>query len=93
MLGLSYRAVEQFLPCLGVSGSSSSIERDVAGAGRKAREYHYAAPRMRVRVLGVDGTGAAMAGRDAGVLFFTDVKRGVLLLVEPLHETDTQALC
>jgi len=92
MLGLSYRAVERFLPCLGVSGSKSSIERDVAQAGQKAREYHYAAPRLRVRVLGVDGTGAAMAGLDRGVLFFTDVKRGTLLVVEPLQETDTQAV-
>jgi len=92
MLGLSYRAVEQFLPCLECAGSKSSIERDVRDAGRQAREYHLCAPRMRVRVLGVDGTGAAMAGLDRGVLFFTDVKRNALLLVEPLQETDTEAV-
>lgn len=92
MLGLSYRAVEQFLPCFECAGSKSSIERDVRDGGIEAREYHLCAPRMRVRVLGVDGTGAAMAGLNRGVLFFTDVKRGALLLVEPLEETDTEAV-
>lgn len=88
MLGLSYRAVEQFLPCLDCRGSSSSIERDVAEAGQKAREFHLSAPRMRVRVLGVDGTGAAMAGKNAGIVFFVDVDRQKLICLEPLKETD-----
>jgi hypothetical protein len=87
MLGLSYRAVEQFLPCLDCRGSSSSIERDVAEAGQKAKDFHLSAPRMRVRVLGVDGTGAAMAGKNAGILFYVDVKRQKLIYVEPLKET------
>lgn len=88
MLGLSYRAVEQFLPCLECRGSKSSIERDVAQAGQNARDFHLSAPRLRVRVLGVDGTGAAMAGRNAGVLFFADVERQKLIFVEPLKETE-----
>ncbi|MHC4983621.1 MAG: hypothetical protein ACYTF6_10735, partial [Planctomycetota bacterium] len=67
MLGLSYRAVQQFLPYLDCRGGKSSIERDVTRAGENARDLHQAAPRIRVRVLGVDGTGAAMAGRSAGV--------------------------
>ena len=88
MLGLSYRAVEQFLPCLECCGSKSSIERDVAEAGQKAREFHLSAPRMRVRVLGVDGTGAAMAGKNAGVLFYVDIERQKLIYVEPLKEIE-----
>ena len=88
MLGLSYRGVEQFLPCLDCCGSKSSIERDVTEAGQKATELHRSAPRMRVRVLGVDGTGDAMAGHKAGVLFFVDVERQQLLLVEPIRETE-----
>ena len=89
MLGLSYRAVEQFLPCLDCGGSKSSIERDLAAAGQQARSLHEAAPPMRVGVLGVDGTGAAMAGRNAGVLFFVDVAGGRLICVEPIRETQT----
>ena len=34
MLGVSYRAVETFLPCLDCRGGKSSIERDVAAAGQ-----------------------------------------------------------
>jgi len=88
MLGLSYRAVEQFLPCLDCCGSKSSIERDVTETGQKATELHRGAPRMRVRVLGVDGTGDAMAGRKGGVLFFVDIERQKLLYVEPIGETE-----
>jgi transposase-like protein len=89
MLGLSYRAVERFLPLLDCRGGKSSIERDVTGAGQRAGDLHRQSPGVRVRVLGVDGTGAAMAGRDAGVLFFVALD-GRLIGVEPLHEEQTQ---
>lgn len=89
MLGLSYRNASQLLACLDCSNSKSSIERDVAAAGRKARHLHQTAPRMKVTVIGVDGTGAAMAGRKAGMLFFVDIGRGKLICVEPLQETDS----
>ena len=92
MLGLSYRAVEQFLPCLECCGSKSSIERDVTEAGQKASDLHISAPRVRVRVLGVDGTGDAMAGRKGGVLFFVDIERQKLLFVEPIRETEAARL-
>jgi hypothetical protein len=92
MLGLSYRAVEGFLPCLECCAGKSSIERDVAESGHQAREYHREAPRMRAKVLGVDGTGAAMAGRDAGMLFFVDIKRNRLICVEPVDEEDAAAV-
>jgi len=62
MLGLSYRAVERFLPCLECPACKSSIERDVQEFGQKARQYHQSAPRTRINILGVDGTGAALAG-------------------------------
>jgi len=45
---------------------------------------------MRVRVLGVDGTGNAMAGTKGGLLFFVDVERQKLLCIEPLQETNTE---
>jgi hypothetical protein len=92
MLGLSYRGVEQFLPCLDCRGGKSSIERDLAAAGQEARKLHEAAPEMHVRVLGVDGTGATMAGRNAGVLFFVDVDEGRFLCIRPAREDDARAV-
>ncbi len=89
VLGLSYRGVQQVLEYLDCRGSKSSIERDVAAAGEKAMALHQAAPRLRVEVLSVDGTGNAMAGDKGGLLFFVDVGRGKLLRIEPLRETDT----
>src|SRR5512136_2774482 len=37
LLGLSYRGVEMLLTALGCSSGKSSVERDVAAAGKKAR--------------------------------------------------------
>lgn len=46
---------------------------------------------MHVRVLGVDGTGAAMAGKNAGVLFFVGLSGGgQLIAVQPVQEDQTQ---
>lgn len=92
MFGLSYRSVAKFLPLLDCPGSKSSIERDVAAAGRKARQLHASAPRVRVRVLGVDGTGARLAGNKAGLLFFVDVDKSRLIAVEPVSESDSGEL-
>ncbi len=88
MFGLSYRAIEKFLPLLGCLSSKSSIERDVADAGQKVKALHFSAPRMQVRVLGVDGTGARMAGGNGGMLFFADIDRQKLICVEPINEKD-----
>lgn len=91
MFGLSYRKVEQFLELLTCCGSKSSIERDVESACQTARQLHNSAPKMRVNVLGVDGTGARMAGKPrAGMLFFVDVERNKLICVEPVNETDSR---
>jgi len=90
MLGLSYRHVSQFLPCLDCRGGKSSIERDVDAAGLNAQAHHRAALQtLRVRILGVDGTGAAMAGQNKGILFFVDVDRTKLICIEPVREEDT----
>ena len=91
MLGLSDRGVETFLPLLGCRGGKSSVDRDVKAAGQRARVLHAQAPRMHYRVLGVDGTGAAMAGKDRGLLFFVGIgPGGGLIAVEPIHEEQTQ---
>lgn len=92
MLGLSYRSVERFLYAMQWKGSKSGTERDVDRAGQKAKALHNQAPRLRVRVLGVDGTGAKMAGKNGGMLFFTDIEGRRLICVEPVKETDTKAV-
>jgi hypothetical protein len=91
MLGLSDRGVEKFLTLLDCRGGKSSIDRDVKAAGERALELHQEAPRVQARVLGVDGTGAAMAGQNRGVLFFVGIgPGGGLIAVEPIHEEQTQ---
>lgn len=91
VLGLSYRHAARIIRALGCKGSKSSIERDVDGAGQKAKVFHSQAPRMRVSILGVDGTGVRMAGnKRAGVLFFVYIQTGKLISVEPLNETDAR---
>ena len=89
MLGLSYRDTEKVLEALGCRSGKSSVERDVASAGQKAQALHREAPRLGVRVLGVDGTGDARAGPRGGLLFYVDVEHPKLLRVEPLQETDS----
>ena len=88
MLGLSYRGVARFAGSLDWKTSKSAVERDVREAGQQARHLHEQAPAMRVRILGVDGTGAQMAGQDGGMLFFVDVERQRLVRVEAVQETD-----
>lgn len=90
MLGLSYRSVACFCGSLEWRTSKSAVERDVRDAGQNAKALHEEAPKMRVRVLGVDGTGAKMAGADAGMLFFVDVEGQRLVCVEPVQETDAK---
>ena len=88
MLGLSYRGVANFACSLGWRSSKSAVERDLQHAGQQAKSLHEQAPRMRVRVLGADGTGARMAGEQGGMLFFVDIERQQLVCVEPVQETD-----
>jgi hypothetical protein len=79
MFGLSYRATATFVRSLQWKASKSAIERAVAEAGQHAKTLHSEAPPVHVRVLGVNGTGAEMAGMDAGMLFFVDVPRALFI--------------
>jgi len=90
--GPSYRQVEWLMEALGVRVGKSSVERDVAAAGAKAKVLHEAAPAVTVRGLGIDGTGNAKAGRKGGWLFFVDHDRQKLLCVEPVQERDAAAV-
>jgi transposase-like protein len=91
MLGLSYRAVEAFVHVLGCKGSKSTVERDVGRLGQKARTLHSQSLGMGVQILGVDGTGAKIAGRSReGMLFFVDIGTGKLLFVVRANEIDSR---
>jgi len=90
MLGLSYRSVARFAGSLDWQTSKSAVERDVTQAGQQAKALHEQAPPMRVRTLGVDGTGAKMAGENGGLLFFVDVERQRLVCVEAVQETEAK---
>lgn len=90
MLGPSYEGVALFLRLLGCQASGSGVERDVSEFGHKAQRLHESSLRLGVRVLGVDGTGAAMAGREAGMLFFVDIDGQRLLLALPVQETEAR---
>jgi hypothetical protein len=93
MLGLSYRSVEMFLHALGCKGSKSSVERDVGFLGQKVRTLHTKSQRIGVQILGVDGSGAKMAGRSReGMLFFVDIGTGKLLFVVRANETDSRGV-
>ena len=89
MLGMSYRHSSLFLAAFACPSSKSSIERDVASAGQAAEALHRSARQLGVRVLGVDGTGAALAGSRDGVLFLVDIDGGKLLWVVWAKETES----
>jgi len=80
--------VSRVLLGLGCVGGKSRGPRAGAEAGLTAERLLQASGTGGVRVLGVDGTGAAMAGRKAGVVFFVDVEGHRLVWVVPLQEAE-----
>ena len=60
MLGLSDRSVACFCGSLEWRTSKSTVERDVRDAGQNAKTLREEAPKMRMRVLGVDPTNNTM---------------------------------
>ena len=85
-LGLSSRRAEGILRGLEVRSSDTSILRDVEEAGEAARRYHERLRgRVRVRRVGIDGTGVPMAGeKAASVVVVVDLDHGDLLMVGTL---------
>ena len=68
-LGLSLRSVTAFVSAFGVTVCHQTVWRDAVALGKalRRRKPH------RVRVLGVDGTGARIAGRSSGVVVAVDM--------------------
>jgi transposase-like protein len=94
MLGLSYRQVSQVLASLGAPVAPTTVLGDVMAAGERARELNrQVRGRVRVRQVGIDGTGVPMAGvGSVGVVVAVDAEQQQALLVETLEERDTDAV-
>lgn len=94
MLGLSYRQVSQVLASMGVPVSPPAVLGDVMAAGERAQERNrQLRGRVRVRQVGIDGTGVPMAGvGSVGVVVAVDVERQQVLLVEAVEERDAEAV-
>jgi len=93
--GLSYRKASAALRALDIPASPATILRDVQNhaAREQIRAYHRLLQgKTRVRRIGVDGTGAKMAGQphDGGVVVVTDLDAGVGLLVEAVDERNQE---
>lgn len=94
VLGLSYRKVSQVLGSLGVPVAASTLLGDVVAAGEWARAQNKAMRgRIRVRQVGIDGTGVPMAGEGSqGVVVAVDLESQQVLMVEAVEEGDTEAI-
>jgi len=97
VLGLSYRQTAAFMHGLGVPVGASTVLRLVQAQGQReewAMRRRYWQGKVRVRRVGVDGTGVPLAGRreDPGVVVVVDQEQGVGLWVEAVDEQDVAAL-
>ena len=95
--GLSYRGVSNALGYLGVAVSPATILRDVVRSGQHAQiaqKRELLRGKVKVRRVGVDGTGVPMAGKpdDKGVVVVVDQESGTGLLVEALDEQNQQEI-
>ena len=97
MLGLSYRQTAAFMHGLGVPVGASTVLRLVQAQGAReeiAAQRRYWQGKVRVRRIGVDGTGVPLAGQpeDPGVVVVVDQEQGIGLWVEAVDEQDAAAL-
>lgn len=88
-MGLSLRGAKVILAVLGTSLSHQTVWRDGIALGRQAAARRARGP---VRVLGVDGTGARLAGRSSGVVVAVDMGTGRPVAFVELDERDPQAV-
>jgi len=97
VLGLSYRQTAAFMHGLGVPVGASTVLRLVQAQGLReelATRRQYWQGKVRVRQVGVDGTGVPLVGgeQDTGVVVVVDQEAGVGLWVEAVDEQDASAL-
>lgn len=88
-LGLSLRSVARIAHAFALPLCHMTVARALRQQAQLRRRDRCAAP---VRVLGIDGTGARMAGRPDGVVVAVDLGRGVPVAVGVLEERDPQAV-
>lgn len=91
-LGLSYEKVAAFIRSWVGSASASRVYDDVQRAGAQAKRMHERHAGVRVRILGIDGTGQKLKGGSCGVVLGVDAERGVLLEAQLLEEDNEQEL-
>jgi transposase-like protein len=92
VLGLSYGGVADALQALGLSGSKSSIYRDVQAAGEWVKQLRRQQPKRRVQVLSADATYVRCRGQEVTVAVALDALAGDVIAVELLESESVDAL-
>jgi len=92
VLGLSYGGVADALAALGLSGSKSSIYRDVQAAGAWVRQLRRQQPKRRVQVLSADATYVRCRRQVVTVAVALDALAGDVIEVELLESESAEAL-
>jgi transposase-like protein len=97
VLGLSYGGVAAALQALGLSGSKSSIYRDVQAARPQAghrwvRQLRRQQPKLRIQVLSADATYVRCGSQDVTVAVALDALAGEVIEVELLDSESADAL-
>jgi transposase-like protein len=88
-LGLSLRSVVCIAQAFALPLCHMTVARAVQQQAQLRQRDRLTGP---VRVLGIDGTGARLAGRTDGVVVAVDLGRGVPVAVGVLEERDPQAV-
>lgn len=88
-LGLSLRSATAFLGLFGAGICHQTVWNDGVKLGQQVAQRR---PRGRVRVLGVDGTGARIGGKSSGVVVAVDMGSGLPVAFVELDERNPDAL-
>lgn len=88
-MGLSLRSATAFLKLFDAALCHQTVWRDAVALGKRVAGRR---PRRSVRVLGVDGTGARIAGQSSGVVVAVDMGSGQPVAFVELDERDPEAV-
>lgn len=88
-MGLSLRSATAFLSLFGAGICHQTVWRDGVALGKQLGQRR---PHGPVRVLGVDGTGARIAGQSSGVVVAVDMGTGAPVAFIELDERDPEAV-
>lgn len=88
-MGLSLRSATAFLSLFGAGICHQTVWRDGIALGKRLAKRR---PLGKVRVLGVDGTGARIGGQSSGVVVAVDMGNGSPVAFIELDERDPEAV-